>query len=108
MPRQRRRVPLLPRRRRAGAALDAAAKARLADINERQATLGTNFSQNVLADEQDYALVLEGEDDLAGLPDFVRAAARGTAEERGLAGKHIVTTSRSSVQPVLPLPAPRD
>src|SRR5262249_30541950 len=37
---------------RAGAALDAAAKARLADINERLATLGTTFSQNVLADEQ--------------------------------------------------------
>jgi peptidyl-dipeptidase Dcp len=94
--------------KRAGAALDAAAKARLADINERQATLGTNFSQNVLADEQDYALVLEGEDDLAGLPDFVRAAARGTAEERGLAGKHIVTTSRSSVEPFLQFSARRD
>ena len=61
---------------RAGAALDAAAKARLADINERLATLGTTFSQNVLADEQSYTLVLDGEDDLAGLPDFVRAAAR--------------------------------
>src|SRR5262245_6595175 len=38
---------------RAGAALDAAAKARLADINERLATLGTTFSQNSVADEQD-------------------------------------------------------
>jgi hypothetical protein len=61
--------------KRAGVALDAASKARLAEINERLATLGTSFSQNVLADEQDYTLVLEGEDDLAGLPDFVRAAA---------------------------------
>ena len=38
--------------KRAGAALDAAAKARLAEISERLATLGTAFSQNVLADEQ--------------------------------------------------------
>ena len=38
--------------KRAGAALDADAKARLAAINERLATLGTAFSQNVLADEQ--------------------------------------------------------
>ena len=84
--------------KRAGAALDAPAKARLGDINERLATLGTTFSQNVLADEQGYTLVLDGEDDLAGLPDFVRAAAQAAAEERGLAGKHLVTISRSSVE----------
>jgi peptidyl-dipeptidase Dcp len=94
--------------KRAGAALDAESKARLAEINERLATLGTTFSQNVLADEQGYALVLEGEDDLAGLPDFVRAAARGAAEERGLAGKHVITISRSSVEPFLQFSARRD
>jgi len=93
---------------RAGAALDAATKARLADVNERLATLGTTFSQNVLADEQGYALVLDGEDDLAGLPDFVRAAARAAAEERGLAGKHVITISRSSVEPFLQFSARRD
>src|SRR5215813_3848372 len=93
---------------RAGAALDAAAKARLADISERLATLATTFSQNVLADEQSYTLVLDGEDDLVGLPDFVRAAARAAAEERGLAGKHAVTTSRSSVEPFLQFSARRD
>ncbi len=94
--------------KRAGAALDAKSKARLAEINERLATLGTTFSQNVLADEQGYTLVLEGEDDLAGLPDFVRAAARRAAEERGLAGKHVITISRSSVEPFLQFSARRD
>jgi peptidyl-dipeptidase Dcp len=94
--------------KRAGAALDAKSKARLAEINERLATLGTTFSQNVLADEQGYTLVLEGEDDLAGLPDFVRAAARGAAEERGLAGKHVITISRSSVEPFLQFSARRN
>ena len=69
---------------RAGAALDAAAKARLGEINERLAALGTTFSQNVLADEQGYTMVLDGEDDLAGLPDFVRAAAAG----RGRGARH--------------------
>src|SRR5215471_17182492 len=93
---------------RAGAALDDAAKARLADVNERLATLGTTFSQNVLADEQGYALVLDGEDDLSGLPDFVRAAARAAAEERGLAGKHAITISRSSVEPFLQFSTRRD
>lgn len=94
--------------RRAGAALDADAKARLAEINERLATLGTSFSQNVLADEQDYMLVLDGEDDLAGLPDFVRAAAHAVGEERGLAGKHVVTPARSSVEPFLQFSTRRD
>jgi len=93
---------------RAGAALDVATKARLADINARLATLGTIFSQNVLADEQAYALLLDGEEDLAGLPDFVRAAARGAAEERGHAGKHVITLSRSSVEPFLQFSARRD
>jgi peptidyl-dipeptidase Dcp len=93
---------------RAGAALDAATKVRLAEINARLATLGTIFSQNVLADEQAYALLLDGEEDLAGLPDFVRAAARGAAEERGHAGKHVITLSRSSVEPFLQFSARRD
>ena len=59
--------------RRAGAALDGSAKARLAEIIERLAVLGAAFSQNVLADEQSFALPLSG-DELAGLPDFMREA----------------------------------
>src|SRR5262249_33668909 len=60
---------------RQGAALDAAKKKRLADITERLAELGTSFSQNVLAEEQSYTMVLDGDADLAGLPDFVLEAA---------------------------------
>ena len=80
------RAGALPRRcSRAGAALDAAASKRLAEITERLATLGTAFSQNVLADEQAYTLALDGEDDLAGLPDFVRAGRDARRpSERGL------------------------
>jgi peptidyl-dipeptidase Dcp len=93
---------------RAGAALDPASKQRLAAISERLATLGTAFDQNVLADEQSYALVLDGENDLAGLPDFVLAAAREAAEERGRKGRHVVTLARSSVEPFLQFSARRD
>jgi peptidyl-dipeptidase Dcp len=93
---------------RAGAALDAAARARLAAISERLASLSTAFSQNVLADERSYTLVLETEADRAGLPDFVLAAARTAGGERGLAGKHVITLSRSSVEPFLQFSARRD
>jgi peptidyl-dipeptidase Dcp len=94
--------------RRAGAALDPASKQRLAEIVERLASLGTAFSQAVLADEKAFILVLESEDELAGLPDFVRAAARQTADERGHPGKHAITLGRSSIEPFLQFSARRD
>ncbi|HYY83368.1 MAG TPA: M3 family metallopeptidase [Beijerinckiaceae bacterium] len=93
---------------RAGAQLGPEEKQRLAAILERLATLGTQFSQNVLADEKAYALVLDGEADLAGLPGFVREAAARAAAERDLAGKHVVTLSRSSIEPFLTFSTRRD
>ncbi len=93
--------------RRAGAGLDAAAKARHAEIIERLATLGTTFSQNVLADEQTFTLRLDGEAELAGLPDFMREAMRAEARERGLDG-YAITLSRSSIEPFLQFADRRD
>jgi peptidyl-dipeptidase Dcp len=93
--------------RRAGAGLDAAAKKRLAEIIERLAALGTDFSQNVLADEQAFVLSLHDEAELAGLPDFMREAMKSEAQERGLDG-YAVTLSRSSVEPFLQFSARRD
>jgi peptidyl-dipeptidase Dcp len=93
--------------RRAGAALDGAAKRRLAAIIERLAALGTTFSQNLLADEQAFTLSLESEAELAGLPDFMREAMKSEAQERGLGGR-VVTLSRSSVEPFLQFAQRRD
>lgn len=92
---------------RAGAGLDKTAQERLAVINERLASLGTQFGQNVLADERSYALILD-ESDLEGLPDFAIAAARAAAEERGQPGKYVFTLARSSVEPFLQFSARRD
>ena len=93
---------------RAGAKLGRKAKTRVAEINERLATLATQFSQNVLKDEQSWRLVLEGERDLAGLPPSVRAAAARAAADMDLKGKHVITLSRSSVEPFLQYSARRD
>ncbi len=93
--------------RRAGAALDPAAKARLAEIIQRLAALGTAFSQNVLADEQAYTLQLRDDAELAGLPDFMREAMKSAAQERGLDG-YAVTLLRSSVEPFLQFAQRRD
>jgi peptidyl-dipeptidase Dcp len=92
---------------RSGAGLDEVAKARMAEINERLAHLGTTFSHHLLGDEQDWFLEL-GEADRDGLSDSFIAAAKSAAEERGMAGKAIVTLSRSSVEPFLKTSGRRD
>ncbi len=93
---------------RAGAKLDAASKKRLADINQRLASLYTSFSQNVLADEEGYTVVIEKEEDLAGLPDSVRAGAAAAAEARGMKGKWVITNTRSAMEPFLTYSSRRD
>jgi peptidyl-dipeptidase Dcp len=92
---------------RAGAALAKPAQERLAAINERLASLGTQFGQNVLADEKSFVMLLD-EGDLAGLPDFARTAARAAAEERGVPGKYAITLARSSVETFLQFSSRRD
>lgn len=93
---------------RAGAKLGADAKERLSEINQELAGLFTQFSQNVLADEQGQYLVLENEADLVGLPKSVVDAAKNAAEAKGLAGKWVITNTRSSVDPFLTYSQRRD
>jgi peptidyl-dipeptidase Dcp len=91
---------------RAGAGLSEEAKTRMAEINERLAHLGTTFRHHLLGDEQDWVLEL-GEDDRAGLSEGFLASARAAAEERDMAGKAIVTLSRSTVETFLTVSARR-
>jgi peptidyl-dipeptidase Dcp len=92
---------------RSGAGLDEQAKARMAEINERLAHLGTAFSHHLLGDEQDWFMEL-GEADRDGLSESFIADAKAAAEERGMAGRAIVTTSRSSMEPFLKSSSRRD
>ncbi len=92
---------------RSGAGTEPQAKARLAAIAERLATLAAQFGQNVLKDEKDWLLLLN-KSDLAGLPDFFIASAARIAVDRGHPGKYAITLSRSSVEPFLQFSARRD
>jgi peptidyl-dipeptidase Dcp len=85
---------------RAGARLAPADKARQGEIMQALAGLTTRFAQNVLQDETARFVHLRSEVDLAGLPAFVRDAARQAAADRGLDG-HVITLSRSMVVPFL-------
>ena len=86
---------------RAGAKLEPKARKRLHAIVEELAGLHTQFSQNLLADESEFELVLSDEADLAGLPEQTRAAAKSAAEARGHADAMVITLSRSLVVPFL-------
>jgi peptidyl-dipeptidase Dcp len=83
-----------------GAELEGEAKERYAAINKELSELYTKFSNNVLADEEDYITYLT-DDELGGLSDgFVKAAAE-TAKSNGQDGKYAITNTRSVVEPFL-------
>jgi peptidyl-dipeptidase Dcp len=84
-----------------GARLDPAAKHRVAEINQRLAALQTEFSQNLLADEQKEALVIADVADLAGLTPADVAALVQEAQRRGLKDRWVVANTRSAMEPFL-------
>jgi peptidyl-dipeptidase Dcp len=84
---------------RSGALLAGAEAERLTAVKSRLAVLGTQFSQNLLADERGWFMELT-EADLEGLPEFVAASARAAGIEKGAAGP-VVTLSRSLIVPFL-------
>ena len=90
---------------RSGAALGDAARDRLTEVKGRLAVLGTQFAQNLLADEREWFMEL-AETDLEGLPDFVVSAARAAAGGKGRRGAGVVTLSRSLIVPFLAIFAP--
>ena len=65
---------------RNGATLEGEAKERYAEINKRLAEIHTDFSNNLLADEEGYVTYIH-KDQLSGLPgSFVQAAAAAASE----------------------------
>ncbi|MGB0157420.1 MAG: M3 family metallopeptidase [Thalassovita mediterranea] len=91
---------------RAGAALTGTEDTRMGEIKARLAVLGTQFTQNLLADERDWFMELT-EDDLDGLPDFAINAMRAAGVEKGASGP-VVTTGRSIITPFLQFSTRRD
>ena len=102
------RVLMLTRRGfiRSGAELRGMVRYRLKEVIERLAVLGTEFTQNLLADERAWHMELD-ESELEGLPHFVVSAARAAGQEMGL-GSPVVTLSRSLIVPFLQFSPRRD
>ena len=92
---------------RQGARLDQAQKTRLSTINQRLATLFSDFTVKVLADENTW-IVLERQEDLAGLPASLVSSAAAAAADRKLSGRWAIVNTRSSVDPFLTFSERRD
>lgn len=86
---------------RSGAGLDAQKQERLREINKQLSTLTIEFGNHVLADNNDYLLVVDKKEDLAGLPDAVVAGAAQEAKAHGKDGKWVFTLQESSRTPLL-------
>ena len=84
---------------RSGARLEGAASERLKEVKERLAVLGTEFTQNLLADERDWSMAL-GEDDVQSLPPFLAAGVKSAGQAREADGP-VLTLSRSLIVPFL-------
>ncbi len=90
-----------------GATLDAAQKKRVAAINQRLALLGTQFSQNMMADEE-RALVITSAAELAGLSPAEIDAAAAHAKTMKLRGQWAIANTRSSMEPFITHATRRD
>jgi peptidyl-dipeptidase Dcp len=93
---------------RSGVSLAEDKKAELRQINSRLSELFNNFSTNVLTETNNFKLVIENQDDLAGLPESVVAGAAETATEMELEGKWVFTTQKPSMLPFLQYAKNRD
>lgn len=93
---------------RNGAELNDEDQAKLREINQKMSKLGVQFGQNVLAETNEFKLVIENEEDLAGLPESSITGAAEAAKEAGLEGKWVFTTHKPSMIPFLQYSEKRD
>ncbi|MGV8923728.1 MAG: M3 family metallopeptidase [Thermomonas sp.] len=84
---------------RSGAALNDAQKTRIRAINTQLSTLNTQFDQNVLAEVNDSAVVVDSRDQLKGMSEEQIGAAAEAAKARGLDGKYVITLLNTTGQP---------
>jgi len=93
---------------RGGANLNAKDKERFREINKQLSLLSIRFGENLLAETNDFKLVIDDEAALSGLPETVKAAAAETAAKQGLEGKWVFTLQKPSLIPFITYSDRRD
>jgi peptidyl-dipeptidase Dcp len=93
---------------RGGANLSDEDQNKLREINKELSTLTLQFSENLLKENNSFELIIENQENLAGLPETVIRAAAETAKEKGYQGKWVFTTDKPSLIPFLTHSAKRN
>ncbi len=92
---------------RSGAQLSADKMEQLRRINSALAAATLKFSNNMLAENARFEMVLE-ESDLEGLPSNIRSEASAAAKAKGYNDKYLFTISKGSMLPFLTYSTRRD
>ena len=93
---------------RGGANLDAESQKKLRELNSEISMLQLTFGQNMQKETNAFQLIVDKEEDLAGLPQNLIASAAETAKEAGMEGKWVFTLHNPSVMPFLQYADNRD
>lgn len=83
-------------------------KKKLRELNSEISMLQLTFGQNMQKETNAFQLIVDKEEDLAGLPQNLIASAAETAKEAGMEGKWIFTLHNPSVMPFLQYADNRD
>lgn len=86
---------------RSGILLDGSKQDRLREINKELSSTALSFNQNLLKETDNYQLVIDKKEDLAGLPEDIIAAAAKMAKDKGMEGKWMFGLSKPSWEPFL-------
>jgi len=93
---------------RSGAALSREDKDKLRKINEEHSLLTVKFGQNLLAETNDFKLIIDNKEDLEGLPEGIIDQSAATAKGMGLDGKWVFTIQYPIMEPFLKYSVKRD
>ncbi len=86
---------------RSGANLSEEKQKELKEINQKISEKALKFGQNVLQETNDYKMVIDNKEELAGLTESQIEAAAQKAKEAGMEGKWVFTTQKPSMLPFL-------
>ena len=93
---------------RNGAALPAEEREKLKEINQRLSMISLQLGENVLAETNNFQLIIDEPNDLAGLPEGIISAAADEAKRVDMEGKWVFTLHKPSWIPFLQFSERRD
>lgn len=86
---------------RSGAKLNEEQKQRIREINKELSTLGTQFSQNLMALTKSNVIIVKDKEQLAGLSDAYITSLANAAKDAGHEGQYLIKITNTTRQPIL-------